>query len=102
LFEQIVRQCVEVGLVQGKHRSVDGSFLEANAAKESRIVREQLAEAAQVSHTVRQYLVELAEQNPVEEPVHQQEQVSTTDPDSTLPRRAGHTGTVGLLTTTAA
>ena len=48
LFEQIVRQCVEVGLVQGKHLSVDGSFVEANAAKESRIPREQLAEAAQV------------------------------------------------------
>ena len=39
LFEQIVRQCVEVGLVQGKHLSVDGSFVEANAAKESRIPR---------------------------------------------------------------
>jgi hypothetical protein len=48
LFEQIVRQCVEVGLVQGKHLSVDGSFVEADAAKESRIPREQLAEAAQV------------------------------------------------------
>ena len=47
LFEQIVRQCVEVGLVQGKHLSVDGSFVEANAGKESRIPREQLAEAAQ-------------------------------------------------------
>ena len=46
LFEQIVRQCVEVGLVQGKHLSVDGSFVEANASKESRIPREQLAEAA--------------------------------------------------------
>ena len=33
LFEQIVRQCVEVGLVQGKHLSVDGSFVEANASK---------------------------------------------------------------------
>src|SRR6266852_4108778 len=74
LFEQIVLQCVEVGLVQGKHLSVDGSFVEANAAKESRIPREQLAEAAQVNQTVRQYLVELEEQNPVEEPVHQQEQ----------------------------
>src|SRR4030095_15260074 len=42
LFEQIVRQCVEVGLVQGLHLSVDGSFVEANAAKESRIRREQL------------------------------------------------------------
>ncbi len=40
-------------------------------------------EAAQVHHTVRQYLQELRQQNPVEEPVHQQEQVSTTDPDST-------------------
>jgi transposase len=56
LFEQIVRQCVEVGLVEGKHLSVDGSFVEANAAKESRIPREQLKEAAQVHHTVRQYL----------------------------------------------
>jgi len=46
LFEQIVRQCVEVGLVEGKHLSVDGSFVEANAAKESRIPREQLKEAA--------------------------------------------------------
>jgi transposase len=36
LFEQIVGQCVEVGLVQGEHLSVDGSFVEANAAKESR------------------------------------------------------------------
>jgi transposase len=56
LFEQIVRQCVEVGLVSGKNLSVDGSFVEANAAKESRIPRGQLAEAAQVHHTVRQYL----------------------------------------------
>ena len=64
LFEQIVRQCVEVGLVQGKHLSVDGSFVEANAAKESRIPREQLAEAAQVNHTVRQYLVELEAAEP--------------------------------------
>src|SRR5437016_9566771 len=83
LFEQIVRQCVEVGLVSGKNLSVDGSFVEANAAKESRIPREQLGEAAQVHRTVGQYLQELEQQNPAEEPVHEQEQVSTTDPDST-------------------
>jgi hypothetical protein len=39
---------------------VDGSFVEANAAKESRIPREQLAEAAQVNYAVKQYLAELA------------------------------------------
>jgi transposase len=95
LFEQIVRQCVEVGLVQGKDLSVDGSFVEANAAKESRIPREQLAEAARVHHTVRQYLVDLEQQNPVEEPVHQQDQVSTTDPDSTYATKGGTPARLG-------
>ena len=90
-----MRQCVEVGLVQGKHLSVDGSFVEANAAKESRVPREQLVEAAQVNHTVRQYLVELEEQNPVEEPVHQQDQVSTTDPDSTYATKGGTPARLG-------
>src|SRR4029077_7355023 len=89
LFEQIVRQCVEVGLVQGKHLSVEGSFVEANAAKESRIRRQQLAEAAQVNQSVRQYRVELEQQNPTEEPVHQQDQVSTTDPDATYATKGG-------------
>src|SRR5438093_3294754 len=95
LFAQIVRQCVEVGLVQGKHLSVDGSFVEANAAKESRIPREQLAEAAQVNRTVRQYLVELEQQNPTEEPVHKQDQVSTTDPDSTYATKGGTPARMG-------
>ncbi len=95
LFEQIVRPCVEVGLVQGQHLSVDGRFVEANAAKESRIPRQQLAEAAQVNQTVRQYLVELEQQNPVEEPVHQQDQVSTTDPDSTYATEGGTPARLG-------
>jgi len=95
LFEEIVRQCVEVGLVQGQHLSVDGSFVEANAAKESRIPREQLAEAAQVHQTVRQYLTELEQQNPVEEPVHEQDQVSTTDPDSTYATKGGTPARLG-------
>ncbi len=70
LFEEIVARCLEVGLVQGDNLSVDGSFVEANANKGSRIPREQLAEAAQVNQTVRQYLVELEQQNPTEEPAY--------------------------------
>ena len=77
------RTCVEVGLLQWKHLSVDASLVEANAAKASRIPREQLVEAAEVHHSVREYLVELEQQNPVEEPVHEQDLVSITDPDST-------------------
>src|SRR6202049_974274 len=95
LFERIVRPSVEVGLVRGQHVSVDGSFVEANAAKESRIPREQLAEAAQVHHTVHQYLQEVEKQNPVEEPVHEQDQVSTTDPDSTYATKGGTPARLG-------
>ncbi len=95
LFEQIVARCLEAGLVRGDDLSVDGSFVEANASKESRIPREQLAEAAQVNQTVRQYLVELEQQNPTEEPVHQQGQVSTTDPDATYATKGGTPARMG-------
>src|SRR6201988_4445422 len=95
LFERIVRQCLEVGLVQGKELSVDGSFVEANAAKESRIPRAQLAEAALVNHTVRQILGELEQQNPVEDRVHEQDRVSTTDPDSTYATKGGTPARLG-------
>ena len=63
--------------------------------KKSRVPRQQLEEVAQVHRTVRQYLAELQEQNPVEEPVHQQEQVSTTDPDSTYATKGGTPARLG-------
>jgi hypothetical protein len=52
-------------------------------------------EAAQVNQTVRQYLVELEQQNPTEEPVHSQEQVSTTDPDATYATKGGTPARLG-------
>src|SRR4029077_3566871 len=88
------------GLVQGQHLSVDGSFVEANAAKESRIPRELLAEAARVNQTVRQYLVELEQQNPAEEPGHQADQVSTTDPHATYATKGGTRRDWATTTTT--
>src|ERR1700723_390056 len=95
LFEQIVARCLEAGLVEGNNRSVDGSFVEANASKESRIPREQLAEAAQVHQTVRQYLVELEQKNPTEEPAHEKEQFWSTDPDSTYATKGGTPARLG-------
>jgi len=38
---------------------------------------------------VREYLAELEMQNPVEEPTHSQDKVSTTDPDSTYATKGG-------------
>ena len=95
MFERIVAQCLEVGLVRGDKLSVDGTFVEANASKESRIPREQLAEAAQVNRTVREWLTELDVQNPVVEPTHSQDKVSTTDPDSTYATKGGTPARMG-------
>ncbi len=97
LFEQIVRECSRVGLVAGEHLSVDGSFVPANANSDSRIPREQLTEAAQVKRTVRQYLTELEEQNGDGEsqPVHEQDKVSTTDPDATYASKGKGLATLG-------
>jgi transposase len=89
IFEEIVARCVEAGLVKGEHMSVDGSFIQANADHHSRVPREQLAEVAKVNHRVREYLVELEQENPIEPPVPQQDKVSTTDPDSTYATKGG-------------
>src|SRR5262249_60745856 len=40
-------------------------------------------------------LVELEEQNPIEEPVHEQEEVSTPDPDSTYATKGGTPARLG-------
>lgn len=95
MFERIVDQCVQAGLVNGERMSVDGSFIQANANNESRIPREQLAEAAQVKRTVREYLAELEEENGDGEPVHEQDKVSTTDPDATYASKGHATAKLG-------
>jgi hypothetical protein len=53
-------------------------FVGANASRQSRVPREQLKEVAQLSRTVRGYLTELEQVNPVSDA----EMVSTTDPDA--------------------
>src|SRR5207249_7613208 len=69
--------------------------VEANGGKGSRIPREQLVEAAQDHHTVRKYLQELEQEKPAEGPVHQQEQVSATDPDLTYATKGGTPARLG-------
>jgi len=97
LFEQIVRQCMEAGLIEGEHLSVDGSFIQANASNASRIPREQLREVARVKGTVQQYLTELEQENGDggESAVHQQDRVSTTDPDATYASKGRSVATLG-------
>ena len=60
----------------------------ANASRQSRVPREQLKEAAQLSRTVQEYLAELEQVNPVSDA----EMISTTDPNAILTtKRSGTT-----------
>lgn len=97
LFERIVEQCIRAGLVKGENMSVDGSLILANADTDSRVPREQLAEAAKVNYGARKYLEELEQQNGDGEPVHQQEKVSTTDPDATYATKQGRPAELGYF-----
>jgi transposase len=97
LFEEIVRRCVASGLVQGDHLSVDGSFIQADASSGSRIPREQLGEIAEVKRNVRQYLDDLKRENPSEPEPHQQDKVSTTDPDATYFSKGDRASTLGYF-----
>jgi transposase len=90
VFEEIVRRCLEAGLVEGQNLAVDGTMVGANASRQSRVPREQLKDAAQVSRTVREYLAELEQVNPVGDA----EKVSTTDPDAILTTKGGGTATM--------
>ena len=85
VFEEIVRRCLSVGLVDGWSLAVDGTLVGANASRESRIPREDLKNAAQVSRTVEKYLSELEEVNPVDGA----DTVSTTDPDAAWAKKIG-------------
>jgi len=93
LFETIVQQCVNVGLVQGERLSVDGTVIAANASSKSRVSRDQLPEAAKVSRTLREYLIEVEATNPTpsseESPPAQSGKISASDPDATWATKGG-------------
>jgi len=99
VFEEIVRRCMAAGLVEGQRLSVDGSVVRANASSQSGVERKHLTEVAQASRTVREYLTEIAEQNPVAEseggppaPGSVAAQiVSATDPDAHWAGKGGPT-----------
>src|SRR6202040_3360226 len=60
VFEEIVRRCLEAGLVEGKRLTVDGTMVIANASPQHGAKPEQLGQIAKVSRTVREYLADLA------------------------------------------
>ena len=53
--------------MEGKRLTVDGTLVTANASPQRGTKPEQLGDVAKVSRTVREYLADLARENPVSE-----------------------------------
>src|SRR5215471_10881531 len=85
VFEEIVRRCLQAGLVEGKNLAVDGTLVQANASPQSRVPRGKLKEVVPLSRSVQEYLSELEETNPV---AHTR-MVSITDPDAIWAKKIG-------------
>jgi hypothetical protein len=68
LFERIVQQCMNVGLLKGLDLSVDTTQIRADASPDRTMTREQLAEVAKVNRTVREYAEQVERENIVAEP----------------------------------
>ena len=97
VFEEVVRHCLEAGLVEGKRLTVDGTAVRANASSQSRVPREELGEVAKLSRTVREYLEEVVQENPVGDPGDREptptsaaaRYVSATDPEACWAGKGG-------------
>ena len=96
VFEEIVRRCMAAGVVEGRHLTVDGTMVQANASPHRRVAREPRPEVAQVSRTVPEYLADLEEQNPTADPPSEPPPasgiMSATDPDATWAVKWGRAG----------
>ncbi len=87
LFVRTVGQCVEAGLVDGSKLHVDGSLIEADAARESVIKGSpQLIAALKRAYGVTESKLEQRSQGQSEAPVNER-MMSQSDPDATLTRQ---------------
>jgi transposase len=110
LFERVVQQCMEVGLLKGADLSVDSTQISADASPDRAISRDQLVKVAKVNRTVREYVEQIERENVISESVQSSDasseatdepklcrtyrnspplKISTTDPASALSSKRG-------------
>jgi len=93
LFEGIVRQCVEKGLVGGEKIHMDGSLVDANASKNS-VVKGSESLVAEIRAAVRSQVRKLDEEQELARgrryhATVNDKAISLTDPDAALVRKDG-------------
>jgi transposase len=103
LFKQVLKQCIDKGMVAGKRQAIDSAFVKANASMDSLIEKEVLDDADQYSEELKsgeeQTTVELGNNNKPKHREHLSNQThfSATDPDSRISVKPGKTRHLNYL-----
>lgn len=85
VFRNVLRLCIEKGMVDGKRQAVDSAFIKANASKASLVEKELMEESSNYYKSLSQN-----EEIPIHKPVkHGDKFTSRSDPDSRLSQKPG-------------
>ena len=89
VFEGVMRDCMEAGLVGGEGFAVDASVIEADASRFQRVEGATIdwTDEQQAQRPVREYLTALESENPPINPDHAPKALSPTDPSAAWTRR---------------
>jgi transposase len=92
VFEGIVRQCMEAGLVGGEGFAVDASVIEADASRFQRVEGSEVdwTQAQRSSRPVREYLAALDGEHSPTNPDRKPKALSPTDPTAAWTTRGRH------------
>ena len=92
VFEQVVCDCMQAGLVGGEGFAVDASVIEANASRFQRVEGSEVdwTAAQRASRPVREYLVALESENPPINPKQKPKAMSPSDPAAAWTTRGRH------------
>ena len=82
IFDRIVRQCMDAGLVKGEGFAVDASVIEADASRFQRVEGSEVewSEDQRARRAVREYVAALESENPPINPRQKPKAMSPTDP----------------------
>ena len=84
MFDRIVRQCMDAGLVKGEGFAVDASVIEADASRFQRVEGSQIdwSEEQQARRAVREYITALESENTPTNPERKPKALSPSDPSA--------------------
>jgi transposase len=89
VFERIVRQCMDAGLVKGEGFAVDASVIEADASRFQRVEGSEIdwSEKQLARRAIREYVAALESENTPINPRQKPKAISPTDPTAAWTRR---------------